>query len=124
MRCDEHDLLNRLKRLTRPESSYGLELCKLGLMDAVWGSQIERRIWSLRYCHEGKLRLIADIAHRQLHGEFLLFYPDGRLWVKGAYRENRLIETAMKIFMPDKTQPKREPPPDNIIPFPKSFGGN
>jgi antitoxin component YwqK of YwqJK toxin-antitoxin module len=91
-------------------------------MDALWNSQIERRHWSLRYWQEGRLRLLAETRHGNLHGEFLLFYPDEKLWMMGTYQDNRLVNASMKVFMPDGTRLKPTPPPNNVIPFPAERG--
>lgn len=114
---DHRDLLAKFDRFLQPEKSFGLELCKLGLIDAIWGSQIEKRLYSLRYHQEGRLRLYAETYRGNLHGEFFLFYPDGNLWMRGAYRNNELVSDAMRIFMPDGTHLQPKPAPDNVIPF-------
>ena len=119
MRFKDRELLDKFDHFFKPEASFGRELCKFGLVDAIWGSQVERRKWSLRYLQEGRLRLVTDIYHGYLHGEFFVFYPDGKLWVKGAYRDGRLVESSMKIFMPDDTL--LQSTPDNVIPFPRKF---
>ena len=119
MRMSDDELLQRFNRLLQPEPSFGLELCKIGLIDALWGSQVERRRYSLRYHQEGRLRLIAETYRGDLHGEFLLFYPDGKLWMRGVYRNGDMISEAMRIFMPDGTLAKGSSPPNNVIPFKK-----
>lgn len=112
------ELLQRFNRLLQPEPSFGLELCKVGLMDALWGSQVERRRYSLRYHQEGRLRLFVETYRGDLHGEFLLFYPDGKLWMRGAYRNNVMVEESMRLFTPDGRLLEKSPLPDNVIPFP------
>lgn len=117
MKRKDQNLIGQFNRLLQPEPSLGLELCKLGLMDALWGSQVERRRYSLRYHQEGRLRLFAEMYRGDLHGEFLLFYPDGKLWMRGAYRNNLLVEESMKVFMPDGRLLEKVPLPDNVIQF-------
>jgi hypothetical protein len=112
----DDELLQRFNRLLQPEPSFGLELCKIGLIDALWGSQVERRRYSLRYHQEGRLRLIAETYRGDLHGDFLLFYPDGKIWMRGVYRNGDMISEAMRIFMPDGTLAKGAPS-NNVIPF-------
>lgn len=119
MRRSDNELLQRFNRLFQPEPSFGLELCKIGLMDALWGSQVEQRRYSLRYNQEGRLRLFAETYRGDLHGEFLLFYPDGKLWMRGAYRNNVMVEESMRLFMPDGRLLEKSPPPDNVIQFPR-----
>lgn len=111
--------LEKLESFLRPDPNFGFELCKLGLIQAVWESKIERRNHSLRYLQEGRLRLLTEIHQDVLHGKFLLFYPDGKLWMRGVYRNGELITESLDIFMPDGSLLKPAPLPNNVISFPK-----
>jgi hypothetical protein len=113
----ELNLLNRFSKLLQPEKSIGLELCKISVLDALWGSQIDRKKWSMRYLQEGRLRVLVGLSSGNLHGDFLLFYPDGKIWMSGVYRDNSLVTASMKLFMPDGSLARPAPLPDNVIPF-------
>jgi len=115
----DRELLQRFNRLLQPEPNFGLELCKLGLMDAVWGSQTERRLHSIRYHQEGRVRLFAELYQGDLHGEFLLFYPDGKIWMRGGYRNNLLLHESIRVFLPNGVLAKAQTLPANVIPMPQ-----
>lgn len=95
----------------------GLAMCAVGLAEVFLNSQTERRRNSIRYFQEGRLRAIADTYQGTPHGDFLVFYPDGKIWMRGVYRNGDMIGEAMRIFMPDGTLAKGSPPPNNVIPF-------
>jgi hypothetical protein len=115
----DRELLQKFHRTLEPGSNFGLELCKVALIDVLWGSQIDRRRSSIRYLQEGRLRLFAELSQGDLHGEFLLFYPDGKLWMRGAYRNRVLVPDAMRIFLPNGALAKPQPLPDNVVPMPQ-----
>lgn len=95
----------------------GLVMCAVGLAEVFLNSQTERRRNSIRYFQEGRLRAIADTYKGTPHGDFLVFYPDGKLWMRGVYRNGGMISEAMRVFMPDGTLAKESLPPNNVIPF-------
>lgn len=95
----------------------GLAMCALGLAEIFLNSQTERRRYSIRYFQEGRLRAVADTYQNVPHGDFLVFYPDGKLWMRGVYRNGKMIDEAMRIFMPDGNLAKTSAPLDNVIPF-------
>lgn len=97
--------------------SIGIAMCAVGLAEVFLNSKTERRRSSIRYFQEDRLRAVADTYNGIPHGDFLVFYPDGKLWMRGVYRNGDLISEAMRIFMPDGTLAKGSPPPSNVIPF-------
>jgi hypothetical protein len=117
-------LLTRLHTILQHGTSVGLDLCKMSLLDVTLGSETERRQWSIHYLQEGRLRAYVEISRNILHGEFFVFYPDGKLWIRGAYRNNKLIGEAMKVFMPDGTLLKPKPLPSNVVPLQKKNAPN
>ncbi|MBK8201820.1 MAG: hypothetical protein IPK68_05720 [Bdellovibrionales bacterium] len=108
--------LNRINDMISGDN-VGLAMCAIGLAEVFLNSQTERRRNSIRYFQEGRLRAIVDTYKGIPHGDFLVFYPDRKLWMRGVYRNGDMIGEAMRIFMPNGTLAKESPPPNNVIPF-------
>lgn len=94
----------------------GMALCALALTEIFLTSKTERRNHSIRYLQDGRLRAVADIQEGVPHGEIIVFYPDGKIWMKGAYKKGKMVSESFVVFMPDGSVAK---PNNNVIPFPK-----
>ena len=119
-KLDPHELIKRWDSIRNgiiSDGSIGMTMCAVSLHDIFMNSETENRRYSRRYFQEGRLRAIAEIYKGTIHGEFLVFYPDGKLWMRGAYRNNSLVPQSMVIFMPDGTPAKGRRFRDNVIPF-------
>lgn len=99
-------------------SEPGFDLFRTALVDLFLGenTEVESRKWSIRYRRHGLLRAYFDRARGQLNGEFLIFYPNGKIWMKGGCRNDGLIETTLKFYLPSGEQAKCAEI-NNIIPF-------
>lgn len=118
-KIDPYELIKRWDKIRDgivADGSVGLAMCALSLHDIFMNSDTETRRYSRHFFQEGRLRAIAELYKGMLHGEFLVFYPDGSLWMRGAYRNNSLVSDSMVIFMPDGTEAKRERK-NNVLPF-------
>lgn len=113
------DHSNGLSRIfpAKPKLNIGMELFAAAMADILLNSQTDRRRYSMRYLQEGRLRAIAGLYSKNLHGDFLIFYPDGKIWMRGFYRNGTLVSESVRFFLPDGSLVKGTPPPNNVIPF-------
>lgn len=111
--------LSGIQNLINDPKNPGLAMCAFGLAEVFLNSKTERRQHSIRYLGpSGELRAVADLQDNEPHGDLLVFYPDGKIWMKGAYRKGTLVWNSFTVFMPDGSVAKGSPR-DNVIPFPK-----
>ena len=94
-------------RRTDPDS-LAADLCLFGLADALIGSTIEKLRHSWTYRQERRIRAVVGIRNKKFHGPFEVRYPDGALWITGAYWEgNRSGEWC--VYGPDGSALVRPP---------------
>lgn len=113
------DFEKNLKRALSSENDLGLDLCKASLLDIFFGdeTEIELRRWSARYRRNGVLRAYFDRRRGQLNGEFLIFYPNGNVWMKGGCKDDRLISSTLRLYLPNGERAPEHPLANNVIPF-------
>lgn len=114
-----YDAENNISRIfpVPPKRNPGLELCAAALAEIILLSKTERRRNSIRYFQEGQLRALAELSEGKLHGKFMVFYPDGKLWIRGAYRNNSIVSASMQFYSPEGKLIEPSPPPNNVLPF-------
>lgn len=103
-----------------PTRNIGMELCAIGMADIFMNSKTERIENTIRYSQDGRLRAVVGLVEEMPHGSFEVFYPDGKIWMLGAYEKGRMVSESMSVYMPDGSLLKPTPPPDNVTPIFKS----
>ena len=103
-----------------PKRNIGTELCVAGMADIFMNSKTERIENTIRYTQDGHVRAVVGLSAEMTHGEFEVFYPDGKICMRGAYEMGRMVSESMSVYMPDGSLLKPTQPPDNVAPLFKS----
>jgi hypothetical protein len=116
-RTDILNAANSLNTLIHSSDNVGLLLCMASMADIILNSRTEKRTHSIRYFQGRDLRAIIQTSNGELHGEFKVFYPDGKIWVNGYYRQNKMIFDSLGLFMPNGSLVPKPSMPNNVVPI-------